>query len=426
MSADVIGIDPIEGPIEADVEVPGSKSLTNRALALAALTNGTSTIENVLIADDTEAMLGALEAVGVECRVDRDAKVVEVKGTAGDLPRQDATIDARKSGTTARFLLPILAACGGDYVVDGSDQLRARPMGDLIDAVRTLGADVIEQGEPGHLPLVVRGPYIRSAVSVRGDVTSQFLSGLMLAGPLTDDGVFVELTTPMVSRPYVEMTAVMMARFNARAEVSDRRIAVPPGRYWPIRYTVEPDASSASYFFAAAALLGGTTRVHGLSGRSAQGDIAFIDVLARMGARVNDEGGAISVTGSGELHGVTVDMHDIPDMALTVAALAPFADGPTRVTGVGFIRGHESDRIAGVISELTKLGVTARELEDGFEIEPAPALRAAQIESFDDHRMAMAFALIGLRVPGVEITHPECVDKTFPEFWDTLARLRPS
>ena len=414
----------MNAPIDATVAIPGSKSLTNRALALAALANGTSTIDGVLLADDTEAMLGALRALGVDIALDRAAHRAVVHGCGGDPPEREATIDARKSGTTARFLLPILGACGGDYRIAGGEQLQARPMGDLVAAVRELGAEVREEGEPGHLPVVVTGPYVRTAVSVRGDVTSQFLSGLMLAGPLLDDGLVIDCTTPMVSRPYVEMTAAVMARFGARAEVTDKRVTVHRGRYRPITYTVEPDASSAMYFLAAAALAGGRVRVDGLSGRSAQGDIAFVDVLARMGATVTDLGNAIEVRGTGKLRGVEVDMHDIPDMALTLAALAPFAEGRTRVTGVGFIRGHESDRIAGVVTELAKLGVRAEEEDDGFVIEPAPEIHGGQIDPSDDHRVAMAFALVGLRVAGIEVADAGCVGKTFPEYWDTLASLR--
>ena len=422
-TADVIAIEPLGAPPDAVVEIPGSKSLTNRALALAAIAEGTSTIDGVLLADDTEAMLGALRATGVAIELDTVSQRAVVHGCGGDPPTRDATIDARKSGTTARFLLPVLASFGGDYRIDGSEQLRARPMAELIDAVRSLGADAIEEGEPGHLPVLVRGPYTRDTVRVAGDVTSQFLSGLMLAGPLLDGGLTIECTTPLVSRPYVEMTAEVMRMFGAVVAVADRRIAVRRSRYRARTYVVEPDASSAAYFFAAAALLDGRVRIEGLSGRSLQGDIALIDVLARMGATVVDHGDAIEVRGNGQLHGVDIDMHDIPDMALTVAALAPFADGPTRVRGVGFIRGHESDRIAGVVSELGKLGITAEEEADGFVIHPGQP-RPARIETHDDHRMAMSFALIGLRVPGVEISNPRCVDKTFPEFWEVLASLR--
>lgn len=423
---DPITIEPVSGPLDASVRVPGSKSLTNRALALAAIAEGATTVDNVLVADDTEAMLGALDALSVPYTFDRDAKRAVVRGCAGRLPVREAVIDARRSGTTARFLLPILGAFSGDYRVGGSEQLQARPMGELLDAMRRLGARVTEVGEasPGHLPAIVGGGYEGSTVQVRGDITSQFLSGLMLAAPLVRGGLVVDITTELVSRPYVEMTAEMMRRFGATVEVDERRIAVEEGGYRAVDVVIEPDASSASYMFAAAALCGGSVRVEGLTRQSLQGDVAFVDVLAAMGARVVEHSDGVEVVGTGRLSGATLDMHDQPDMALTVAALAPFASGPTTVTGVGVIRGHESDRIAVIERELRKLGVMVHTTHDSFTVEPARELRPATIETYDDHRVAMAFALVGLRSPGIRIAGPACVEKTFPEFWDVLASLR--
>lgn len=422
-----ITIEPLERPIDAVVRVPGSKSITNRALALAALAEGTSTITGVLVADDTEAMLGALRALGIAFTFDAAERRAVVEGCAGAVPNREATIDARRSGTTARFLLPVLAGFDGSYRLTGSEQLQARPMGALIEAVRSLGADVTEAGgaPPGHLPVTVGGGYQRGTVAVPGDLTSQFLSGLMLAGPFVPGGLRIDVTTDLVSRPYVDMTAALMRRFGAQVVVGARTITVASGSYRAASIEVEPDASSASYFFASAALCGGSVRVDGLTRASVQGDVAFVDVLAAMGAEVVDHPDGIEVRGGGrDLHGISVDMHDLPDMALTVAALAPFADTPTTVTGVGVIRGHESDRIAVIERELAKLGVPVETTPDSFTVHPVEALLPATIETYDDHRVAMAFALIGLRSPGVRVAGPECVAKTFPEFWDVLASLR--
>jgi len=300
-------------------------------------------------------------------------------------------------------------------------------MQELLGAMRELGATVTEVGEsePGRLPVIVGGGYDRDRVAVRGDITSQFLSGLMLAAPLAPGGLRIQLTSEMVSRPYVDMTAQMMRRFGATVTVEERHITVEPGRYVATDVAIEPDASSASYFFAAAAVCGGSVRVLGLSRRSVQGDVRFVDVLASMGAEVVEHDDALEVRGTGASRGVTVDMHDIPDMALTVATVAPFAEGPTTVTGVQVIRGHESDRIAVIERELAKVGVHVDAMKDGFTVHPADRFAPATIDTYDDHRVAMAFAVLGLRAGGVRITDPQCVDKTFPEFWDVLASLRP-
>ena len=424
-SPDVYCVEPISGPLDVTIDVPGSKSLTNRALVLAALADGTSTIDGVLAADDTDAMLSALEALLVRAEVDRDFDRVVVHGTRGGIRAEEATIDCRRSGTTARFLLPIVAAFGGRHRITGSEQLSARPMGELVEALRDLGAVIVEEGEPGRLPLVVEGPMKGGTVTIRGDVTSQFLSGLMMAAPLLDGGLTIECSTELVSRPYVEMTADAMARFGVAAEVDDRTIVVPSGRYGATDYSVEADASSASYFFAAAALVGGSVRVRGLTRRSVQGDVRFVDILEQMGAEVRVHDDAIEVIGTGTLRGVDVDMHDMPDMVLTLAALAPFGSSPTNITNVEVIRGHESDRITVIGSELGKLGVRVDERVDGLTVHPTPSLRAATLDTYDDHRVAMAFALIGLRSPGVCIADPGCVAKTFPGFFDVLARLQP-
>jgi 3-phosphoshikimate 1-carboxyvinyltransferase len=332
------------------------------------------------------------------------------------------SVDARQAGTVARFIPPVAAAIGATVRVDGSEQLRGRPMAPLLDALRRLGVAVEEEGSAGHLPVVMKGPVTGHVAELPGDASSQFLSGLLLAGPLSPAGLEVRLTTDLVSRPYAAMTAAVMQAFGARVDIGERVCRAAGGGYRSADYVVEPDASAASYFFAAAAITGGRVRVEGLGRTSIQGDIAFVDVLARMGASVSMTGDTTEVTG-GELHGADVDLSDLSDTAPTLAVVAAFADSPTRVRGIGFIRAKESDRIGAVVEELRKCGVDASEEADGFVVRPAP-IHPAVVDPHDDHRLAMAFALIGLRVPGIEIANPECVAKTFPDYFDRLESLR--
>jgi 3-phosphoshikimate 1-carboxyvinyltransferase len=338
----------------------------------------------------------------------------------------------RMSGTSSRFLLPVAALGAGAYRVDGAPSLRARPMGPALDSIRALGAPVEEHGEPGHLPVTVlaRGGIGGGDVAVTGNTSSQFVSGLLLAAPYARRGVRLTVTTRLVSRPYVALTTAVMAAFGVEVvEVAETAaggavLAVPRGVYEATTYAVEPDASTASYFLAAAAIVGGRVTVPGLGSGTGQGDARFADLLAAMGACVERTPTATTVVGTGGLRGLgEVDLSDMPDMAQTLAAVAVFADGPTRVTGVGFIRGHETDRIAAVVSELQRCGVEARAEDDGFVVHPGRA-RPALVRTYDDHRMAMSFALLGLRVPGIEIDDPACVGKTFPGFWRALDQLR--
>ncbi|MCU1377094.1 MAG: 3-phosphoshikimate 1-carboxyvinyltransferase [Acidimicrobiales bacterium] len=402
--------------IDATVGVPGSKSLTNRALVCAALAEGTSTITGALVADDTAAMGDCLRALGAG--VEWDGTTVTVVGVAGRIDVDEAHLDARLSGTTSRFVLPLLALGSGRYTLDGKEPLRRRPMGPSIDALRDMGVAVEELGEPGHLPVVVSGPVRGGEAAVRGDLSSQFVSGLLLAAPAMPGGLRVTIRTSLVAAPFVAMTTAVMRAFGADVQELDVR----PGGYRSREYAVEPDASAASYFLAAAAIAGGRVTVGGLGRESLQGDLRFVDVLERMGATIELTDVDVSVTG-GDLRGIDVDLSAMPDMAQTFAVVAACADGPSRVSGVSVIRGHETDRITAVVNELRRCGVGAEETDDGFVIEPAQ-IRPATIQTYDDHRMAMSFALLGLRQPGIEIADPDVVGKTFPGFWDALARLR--
>ena len=412
-------VEPLEKPPDVSVRVPGSKSLTNRALVCAALAEGKSTLTGALQADDTDAMIGGLRALGIDIGADENATLLTVVGAAGELPAGPLSIDARLSGTTARFLAPVLSVGEGPYVLDGGEPLRERPMGPLVEALRSLGGDVYEMGEPDSLPLRIGGGAHGGAVELPGHVSSQFLSGLLLAGPLFPDGVDIRLTSPLVSVPYVSMTRAVMAAFGV--DVSATRVQA--GSYRATDYLIEPDASAASYFFAAAAITGGRVMVEGLGTASLQGDLAFVDLLEQMGADVTRSETSTTVTGTGELHGIEADLADLSDTAQTLAAVAVFADSPTTLTGIGFIRRKETDRLANTVRELVRCGIEATEDPDGFTIRPG-APQPATIETYDDHRMAMSFALLGLRGAGIEITDPRCVAKTYPRFFDDLDQLR--
>ena len=424
---DPLPVSPLVGPLDVVVSLPGSKSITNRALVCAALAEGTSTLTNALHADDTEAMVDGLLALGAEVDARWAQGELIVSGTAGRPLSDVAIVDARLSGTTSRFLLPVAALGEGHRRVDAANRMRERPMRDVLDAVRALGAEVHDVGAPGHLPVeVVGGTLVGGEVAVRGDASSQFLSGLLLSGPAMRAGLVARLVGDLVSEPYVDMTVAVMAAFGVEVQrPDDRTWVVDPQRYRAADLAIEPDASAASYVFAAAALVGGRATVVGLGQGSLQGDLAFVDVLEQMGAQVDRGRSSTTVTGTGGLRGIEVDMSQLSDTAPTLAVVAAFAEGPTRMTGIGFIRGKETDRIGNVVAELRRLGVDALEEPDGMTIRPDPGpCRPATIQTYDDHRMAMAFALAGLRSDGVQIADPSCVAKTFPGYWRLLEELR--
>jgi 3-phosphoshikimate 1-carboxyvinyltransferase len=415
--AGVVRLEPLAAPPDAVVRPPGSKSITNRALICAALAEGESVLRGALFADDTLAMIGAVAALGAGVEAREDQALVRVSGAR--LGLTPVRIDAGRSGTTSRFVLAAAALGNAECVVDGDPQLRARPMGPLIDALEQLGVRVRTLGEPGCLPLALCGPAHGGRVRIAGHVSSQFLSGLLMAAPLIDGGLEIELTSPLVSVPYVEMTRAVMAAFGVSAD----GFRVAPAAYAPTDFAIEPDASAASYFFAAAAITGGRVTVEGLGADSIQGDVAFLDVLERMGARVDRGPASTTVSGTGTLRGIDVDMSDISDTAQTLAAVAVFADGPTRIRGIGFIRRKETDRIAAIVGELRRAGIEASEEDDGFVIVPG-GVEPVRFETHDDHRMAMSLALLGLRVAGIELADPGCVAKTYPAFFEDLAMLR--
>lgn len=422
---DFIVIQP-SGPIAARVRPPGSKSITNRAVICAAMADGSSRLTGALDSDDTRVMIDSLRRLGIDVRTDAASRTIEVTGCGGKIPAARADLVVGNSGTTIRFLTALVALGNGVYRLDGVPRMRQRPIGDLLEGLRQLGADVASEADNGCPPVIVRATGLRGGrAEIRGDVSSQFLSGLLLAAPYARQPVELVIAGPLVSRPYVRMTLAVMQQFGVSADDSrPDRIRVPtPQPYQAHDYAVEPDASAASYFFAAAAITGGTITVEGISEGSLQGDVAFVDCLDRMGCEVQYGDDLITVIGR-QLAGIDIDMNAISDTVQTLAAMALFADGPTTIRGVGHIRHKETDRIGNLAIELRKFGAKVDELDDGLRIEPPQTLRAATIETYGDHRMAMSLALVGLRIPGVVINDPGCTAKTYPDFFTDLASIR--
>jgi 3-phosphoshikimate 1-carboxyvinyltransferase len=419
---------PWQGPApSAVVRVPGSKSLTNRALILAAMAQGSTTLHGALDSEDTRVMVAALQALGIAVEHDPAASEIRVQGCGGKFPAPEASLYVANSGTSLRFLTAMLATASGTYHLDGTPRMRQRPVADLLDAMNRLGCDAGSDLKSGCPPITINARGLDGGyATVRGDVSSQFLSGLLMALPYSREVTTIEVEGILVSQPYVSMTLSVMEAFGVTAgNRKFRRFDVYPSRYRGRPYTIEPDASAASYFFALAALTGGTITVEGLGTSSLQGDVHFVDILEHMGCKVVREPGRTTVTG-GPLHAVDVDMNAISDTVMTQAVVSLFADGISRIRNVAHIRHKETDRIAALATELRKLGASVDELPDGLLITPpAPGeLRPARIATYDDHRMAMSFALAGLRIPGVTILDPGCVAKTYPGFWDDLEAVR--
>lgn len=421
-----IEIRPVQNPRPLAIRPPGSKSITNRALVCAALADGTSALHGALASDDTVVMVEALRALGIDVAWQASVAPMVVAGQGGRIPATGADLYVGNSGTTVRFLAAMLALGHGSYRLHGTPRMHERPIQDLLDALGQLGARAASEAGTGCPPVVVHADGLAGGTArVRGDISSQFLSGLLLAAPYAAADVVLEIDGELVSRPYVNMTLAVMRAFGVEAIDQGRRFVVPAGGgYRAQSYPIEPDASAASYFFAAAAATGGTVTVEGLSRDSLQGDVAFVEVLRRMGCQVSYEPGRITVRG-GQLKGVDVDMNAISDTVQSLAAVAVFAQGETVVRGVGHIRHKETDRLRAVAIELRKLGAEVDERDDGLRIVPRP-LHGAQIDTYDDHRMAMSMAIVGLRVPGVVIRDPGCTSKTYPGFFDDLQKLAPS
>ena len=423
-----LAITPVQRPIQGRDRVPGSKSITNRVVICAALANGTSHITGALDSDDTRIMINGLQKLGFDINVDWKQHVITVCGAGGCIPAAQASIDCQASGTTMRFLTALVGLGHGQYVLDGTTRMRQRPIGDLLDALRTLGIDA-EAVSPGECPPVtVHSSGIKkSETRIQDTTSSQFASGLALVAPCMPDGLLLELTGTLVSTPYLEMTRNIIESFGGTCEARENNLwHILPTGYAARDFEVEPDASAASYFAAAAAITGGTVTLDGLCHTSIQGDIKFCEVLEQMGCVVtwsSDASSNPSVTIEGRpLHGIDIDMNAISDTVMTLAVVALFAKGPTIIRNAEHIRDKETDRIRDLACELQQLGANVQEHHDGLTIHPAP-LRHAKIETYDDHRMAMSLSLVGLRSEGLCIINPACVGKTFPNYWTALENL---
>jgi 3-phosphoshikimate 1-carboxyvinyltransferase len=422
---DVEAIEPITRPLDAVVALPGSKSYSNRALLIAALARGRSELTDALFSDDTRYMHRALESLGVRVRADEAARSFVVDGVDGGFPASQAALEVGNAGTAARFLTAAVALGRGTFVIDGSPAMRRRPIQPLLDGLRALGVDAQSREGTGCPPVVVRADGIAGGrARMRGDISSQYFSAVLMAAPYARGDVEIEVEGDLVSVPYVTMTLATMQDFGVRAERDgDRRFRVPAGqRYEARRYAVEPDASAASYFFAAAAVTGGRVVVPRLGSGSAQGDLGLLDVLARMGCEVRVEADAITVKGPARLRGVEADFTRMGDVATTLMAIAPFADGPVTVAGIAQTHFEESDRPVAAATELRRMGLRVESSWDAVTIHPGTP-QPCDVQTYDDHRIAMSFAVTGLRAPGIRIVDPKCVSKTFPEFFDVLRTL---
>ncbi len=417
------------------VVLPGSKSISNRVLLLAALARGNTLVRDLLDADDTRVMLEALKRLGVE--VASVAGGIDIRGVAGIFPVKDADLALGNAGTAFRPLTAALALAGGEYRLSGVPRMHERPIGDLVDALRRLGARIEYSGTQGFPPLVVHAGRIRAGdkVRVRGDVSSQYLSALLMALPMTGTQTEIEVEGELISKPYVEITLNLMRRFGVKVERDGwKTFSVPATRYAsPGEIRVEADASSASYFLAAGAISGlsggGPVRVEGVGRGSIQGDVRFSEVLQGMGAQIAMGEDWIEATAGpeararGRLKPIDADLNHIPDAAMTAAVAALFAEGPSTLRNIASWRVKETDRLAAMATELRKLGAKVQEGADFLKVEPPRALRAASIDTYDDHRMAMSFSLAALGGVRVRINDPGCVGKTFPGYFDELGRI---
>ena len=452
-TTDPIKLAPLRSPFDVAIAPPGSKSLTNRALLLAALAEGTSTLSGVLLADDTRRMLEALEALGFNLTLNEAELTVTVEGSGGQIPADTAQLMLGNAGTAVRFLTAALCLGEGPYTVDGIARMRERPIGQLVEPLRELGAEIEYVENAGFPPLTIQGiepdpmealsggnsvaPDPMAALSggnsiaLEPTLSSQFISALLQIGACLVDGLELTFEGKITSLPYVKMTLNLMEKFGCETarDKGYRAVRVRGRGYTACDYAVEPDASNATYFLAAAAATpGARVQIPGLGSESLQGDAEFCDVLGRMGCDVTQRlrDTVVSAPADGYLQAVEVDLNDMPDTAQTLAVLALFAEGTTLIRNVGNLRVKETDRLAALETELTKLGAVVNITGDDIAVTPPfdGKLTPAAIDTYDDHRMAMSFAVAGLRSPGVTINDPDCVNKTYPGFWSDLERLR--
>jgi 3-phosphoshikimate 1-carboxyvinyltransferase len=433
--ASELEIKPISRPLWAFVRVPGSKSITNRALLISALAKGKTTIDNALFSDDSRYFIQALQNLGFSIVTMPQNSQVIVQGLGGRIPATRAELFIGNAGTAARFLTAFLTLGCGEYILDGDERMQMRPIGELVTALIQLGATIHDHHSPVFDPCSLCPPIEITAsglkggsASLAGNISSQYISGLLMVAPYARRPVELTLCTDLNSKPFVDLTIKIMADFGVDIEREGyASFRIRGHKYHSLKkFFVESDATAASYFFAAPAILGGTIRVENITSSSCQGDIAFLDILQKMGCSIFRGVDYIEVTGPQDhmLRGVDVNMADISDTAQTLAAIAPFASTPTRISGIASARLKETDRVKAMCTELSRLGVEVTEYHDGLRINPCQTIKRRCVQTYSDHRMAMAFALIGLRVPGITIENPDCVSKTFPGYFNVLESLR--
>ena len=416
---------PVNRPLT--LQVPGSKSITNRALLLATLADGISSLRGVLFSDDSRHFLQCIQDLGFDTKVDEANHRITVKGLGGRIPRPEATLYVGSAGTAARFLTACLGLSHGVYHMDASEQMRRRPMAPLLQSLKELGCEISFElpDTEGHFPFTLRGHgFQKNSISINIDSSSQFLSALLIVSCLCEQDftTYIEGTHGM---SYIEMTLKMMAQFGVSTQEKDQAFLTLAGQHYQAKdYLIEPDVSAACYFYAMSPLLNIPVLVNDVHFDSLQGDVAFLSILGKMGCTTTDTSQGIVVTppADGHIHGITVDMSACSDQAITLAAVAPFADSPTTITGIGHIRFQESDRIAAITTELSKMGIRCDAGKSSITIYPGTP-KASLVETYDDHRMAMGFSLIGLRSPGIVIDNPGCCRKTFETYFDVLDKI---
>jgi 3-phosphoshikimate 1-carboxyvinyltransferase len=414
---------PHTAPDMVEVKLPGSKSYTNRALLLAALAEGASVLRNALNSDDTQRMVECLSALGIPARSDPQAETITVEGRGRPQVAPSEPLYCGNAGTAIRFLTPFCSLGEGSITLTGNERMRQRPIADLLDGIRQLGGEIEDVDGTGCPPIRTTGGALRGGrCRMEGSKSSQYFSALLLSAAGMAEGLEIEVLGNLVSKPYVDMTLDIMSKFGIRATNHDyERIEVPAGQTpTPADYLVEGDASGASYFLAAAAVAGNTVRVGPLPADTCQGDRDLVLLLERMGCKWKQVGDEVELTG-GPLQGIEADMRHMSDVAQTLSVVALFAEGPTTIRNIANARIKETDRIAAMNSELSRLGARVEEYPDGLTIHPAETYIPAEIETYDDHRMAMSFAVAGVKIPGIAILNPGCVSKTFPDFFERFS-----
>ncbi|RLB10892.1 MAG: 3-phosphoshikimate 1-carboxyvinyltransferase [Deltaproteobacteria bacterium] len=412
--------------VEAAVYVPGSKSMTHRAIFMAALALGTTTLRGVLYSEDTTYTVDALKRLGINIWTEDNA--LKIKGAAGrpDPPRDRTEIYIGNSGTTARFLCSLAALSKKEVLITGDERLKKRPMKSLLRVLVENGVDIDFLEEEWHLPVLIKGPLVGGLFLLPEAHSSQFVSSLLIVGPCARSGMELAIKEPPFSKPYIRFTLEMMRRYGINYWASDdlRLFRIPPQPYRSRDITIEGDASSAAYFWAAAAATKGSMSIINIPSRSKQPDIGFLKVLKEMGCDIKHDRMGLTVKAETGLVGVDVDMNDMPDQVPTLAVLGLFAEGRTIIRNVEHLRGKESDRIQALVNEISKIGGKIKEIDNGLVVEGGnvDALHGAEIETYNDHRIAMSFAVAGLRVKGIKIKNPECVKKSYPDFWKDWER----